>query len=120
MPIYEYQCLQCGRRSERLQRLDEPLLTSCPHCGGEVKKLFSAPAVQFKGSGWYVTDYAGRGKPSAAEGKDEKTGKADETAGKAEGKAAGAEKPEAKGGDTAKPAEKAAGDAKSGGGASSE
>lgn len=60
MPIYEYECLKCGKRTELLQRLDEPPLAACPHCGGEVKKLISSPAVQFKGTGWYVTDYAGK------------------------------------------------------------
>ena len=62
MPIYEYQCQSCGKRTELLQRMGGPPLAACPACGGEVKKLFSAPAVQFKGSGWYVTDYAGKGK----------------------------------------------------------
>ncbi|HEX9942690.1 MAG TPA: FmdB family zinc ribbon protein, partial [Thermoanaerobaculia bacterium] len=56
MPIYEYECLKCGRRTELLQRLDEAPLAACPECGGEVKKLISPPAFQFKGSGWYVTD----------------------------------------------------------------
>lgn len=60
MPIYEYECLQCGKRTELLQRLDEAPLAACPQCNGEVRKLVSAPAVQFKGSGWYVTDYAGK------------------------------------------------------------
>ncbi|HEX6898103.1 MAG TPA: FmdB family zinc ribbon protein [Thermoanaerobaculia bacterium] len=60
MPIYEYECQSCGKRTEVLQRMDEAPLAACPQCGGEVKKLFSAPAVQFKGSGWYVTDYAGK------------------------------------------------------------
>lgn len=60
MPIYEYQCLSCGKRTELLQRMADPPLATCPECGGEVKKLISAPAVQFKGSGWYVTDYAGK------------------------------------------------------------
>ncbi|HEY7214771.1 MAG TPA: FmdB family zinc ribbon protein, partial [Thermoanaerobaculia bacterium] len=60
MPLYEYQCLQCGKRTEVLQRLDEAPLAACPQCGGEVKKLISSPAFQFKGSGWYVTDYAGK------------------------------------------------------------
>jgi putative FmdB family regulatory protein len=60
MPIYEYQCLSCGKRTEILQRMDEAPLATCPKCGGEVKKLVSAPAFQFKGSGWYVTDYAGK------------------------------------------------------------
>lgn len=69
MPIYEYQCLQCEKRTELLQRMDEAPLASCPQCGGEVRKLISAPAVQFKGSGWYVTDYAG--KKGASSGKSE-------------------------------------------------
>lgn len=69
MPIYEYECLQCGKRTELLQRMDEAPLATCPQCGGEVRKLISAPAVQFKGSGWYVTDYAG--KKGASSGKSE-------------------------------------------------
>ena len=69
MPIYEYECRSCGKRTELLQRMADPPLATCPDCGGEVKKLFSAPAVQFKGSGWYVTDYAGKGKsPDKATG----------------------------------------------------
>lgn len=58
MPLYEYLCDSCGRTSEILQRLSEPPITVCPHCGGPVRKMPSAPAFQFKGSGWYVTDYA--------------------------------------------------------------
>jgi putative FmdB family regulatory protein len=58
MPIYEYECEACGHRSEELQKMDDPPLTTCPACGGPYKKLLSAPAFQFKGSGWYVTDYA--------------------------------------------------------------
>lgn len=69
MPIYEYACQSCGKRTELLQRMDDPPLATCPQCGGEVKKLVSAPAVQFKGSGWYVTDYAGKsGKAPEAKG----------------------------------------------------
>ena len=60
MPIYEYECLQCGKRTELLQRMDEAPMAACPHCGGEVRKLISAPAFQFKGSGFYKTDYAGK------------------------------------------------------------
>lgn len=73
MPIYEYQCQTCGKRTEVLQRMDEAPLAACPECGGEVKKLISAPAFQFKGSGWYVTDYAGKkdGKSEAQGGKSE-------------------------------------------------
>lgn len=69
MPLYEYECQSCGKRTEILQRLDEAPLAACPQCGGEVKKLLSPPAVQFKGSGWYVTDYAGKGS-SKTESKD--------------------------------------------------
>jgi putative FmdB family regulatory protein len=58
MPLYEYECTQCGKRTEMLQRFDDEPLSACPACGGPVRKLVSAPAVQFKGSGWYVTDYA--------------------------------------------------------------
>lgn len=60
MPIYEYQCDECGHRTEAIQRLSDPPLSDCGECGGPVRRLISAPAVQFKGSGWYVTDYAGR------------------------------------------------------------
>ncbi|MGA2904399.1 MAG: zinc ribbon domain-containing protein [Candidatus Korobacteraceae bacterium] len=58
MPLYEYQCKKCHSLTERIQKFSDPPLTICPHCGGEVEQLLSAPAVQFKGSGWYATDYA--------------------------------------------------------------
>src|SRR5581483_6779093 len=58
MPLYEYQCKKCGHRFERIQRFSDPLVKKCPECGGKVEQLLSPPAVQFKGSGWYVTDYA--------------------------------------------------------------
>ena len=58
MPIYEYDCARCGKKTEVIQRVGERPLKVCPHCGGKLKKAFSAPAIQFKGSGWYVTDYA--------------------------------------------------------------
>ncbi len=60
MPIYEYECLSCGTRTERLQKMGDPPIAACPKCGGEVKKLISAPSFQLKGSGWYVTDYGGK------------------------------------------------------------
>ena len=62
MPLYEYECTECGHRTELLQRYGDPPLDKCPECGSTVRKLFSAPAVQFKGTGWYVTDYANKGK----------------------------------------------------------
>lgn len=61
MPIYEYQCLRCSERLETMQRWSDPPPAECPKCGGELKKLVSAPAFQFKGTGWYVTDYAKTG-----------------------------------------------------------
>ena len=64
MPLYEYQCVQCNERIEIIQRLSDPPHSECAKCGGEMKKLLSAPAIQFKGSGWYKTDYAA--KPSAS------------------------------------------------------
>ena len=67
MPIYEYQCKQCNERHEIIQRFSDAPLEHCPKCGGDMKKLFSSPAIQFKGSGFYKTDYAGgRSSPSAA------------------------------------------------------
>ena len=71
MPLYEYKCLKCGRKTEKIENVDGPHLKKCPHCGGKVEALFSAPAIQFKGSGWYVTDYGGK-KSSGDAGKDDK------------------------------------------------
>jgi len=58
MPLYEYLCKKCGHRFERIQKFSDPHVKKCPDCGGAVEQVISAPAVQFKGSGWYVTDYA--------------------------------------------------------------
>ncbi|MBZ5681462.1 MAG: zinc ribbon domain-containing protein [Acidobacteriia bacterium] len=58
MPLYEYQCKKCGHRFERIQKFSDKMVKKCPDCGGAVEQMISAPAVQFKGSGWYVTDYA--------------------------------------------------------------
>lgn len=60
MPLYEYKCLKCGRHTEKIESVSGPHLKKCPHCGGKVESVLSAPAIQFKGSGWYVTDYAGK------------------------------------------------------------
>lgn len=58
MPLYEYQCKSCHSLTERIQKFSDPPLSICPHCGGELEQLISAPSVRFKGAGWYVTDYA--------------------------------------------------------------
>src|ERR1700730_3722220 len=76
MPIYEYVCDKCGRKTEVIQSFKQAPPKSCPHCGGKLKKAFSAPAIQFKGSGFYITDYAGkRGEDSKAAEKSEKAEK---------------------------------------------
>jgi putative FmdB family regulatory protein len=58
MPLYEYECKKCGHRFEKIQKFSDKMVKKCPDCGGVVEQMISAPAVQFKGSGWYVTDYA--------------------------------------------------------------
>lgn len=75
MPLYEYRCASCGEHTEVLQRLGAAPLAQCPRCGGTVERVASAPALRFKGSGWYVTDYAKRPE-SGASGKDETSGAA--------------------------------------------
>ena len=75
MPLYEYECQKCKTRSEVLRKFSDPALTTCDQCGGELKKLISSPAIQFKGSGFYINDYARSGgssegsKVSKADGK---------------------------------------------------
>ncbi len=66
MPLYEYQCKKCGHRFEKIQKFSDKPVKKCPECGGAVEQTISAPAVQFKGSGWYVTDYAKKGSSSAS------------------------------------------------------
>jgi putative FmdB family regulatory protein len=66
LPLYEYECPRDGT-FERMQKFSDPPLTACPVCGGPVEKLLSAPAIQFKGTGWYITDYA---RKSSGEGKE--------------------------------------------------
>ena len=68
MPIYEYQCQGCGERQEELQGMNDPHLTECKACGGALKRLISSPAFQFKGTGWYATDYAKSGAAGADKG----------------------------------------------------
>ena len=63
MPLYEYACASCKKKIEVLQGFNEKPIKNCPHCGGKLKKLMSSPAIQFKGSGWYVTDYGGKSRP---------------------------------------------------------
>ena len=68
MPLYEYQCDSCGHRFETIQKFSDPPLEKCPKCGSPLRKLIASPAFQFKGTGWYITDYAKKkGGPEAKE-----------------------------------------------------
>lgn len=73
MPLYEYKCLECERTTEKIESVKGPHVKKCPHCGGKVEALISRSAIQFKGAGWYVTDYAGK-KAAGAAGAGEKPG----------------------------------------------
>ena len=93
MPLYEYECKKCHHRFERIQKFSDPHVKKCPECGGAVEQVISAPAVQFKGSGWYVTDYA---KGSSHAGSSNGDSKADKKDAKSEDKAKGESKSEDK------------------------
>ncbi len=67
MPLYEYQCDACGTRFELIQKFSDPPASACPSCKGSVRKLLSSPAIQFKGSGWYVTDYGRKGATASSD-----------------------------------------------------
>jgi len=88
MPLYEYECTKCGERLEIRQKISDPPYSRCPKCGGQMRKLLSAPAIQFKGSGFYKTDYA------KSESKSEKSeSKAEsKTEAKSDGKSSSTEK----------------------------
>lgn len=65
MPLYEYQCTACHKLTEKRQKFSDPELTECPHCGGRLERTITAPAVQFKGGGWYADLYSSGKKPAA-------------------------------------------------------
>jgi putative FmdB family regulatory protein len=69
VPLYEYACKKCGKHVDKIEKVDGPYLKKCPSCGGAVERVTSAPAIQFKGSGWYITDY-GRSSAKDQSGKD--------------------------------------------------
>lgn len=87
MPLYEYECLACRRHTEKIQKFSDPEITLCPHCGGDLKRVISAPAFTMKGGGWYADGY-GNAKPPATAGSE----------------SAGSEKPVAHSSDTPAPA----------------
>jgi putative FmdB family regulatory protein len=87
MPLYEYECDACGHRFEKIQKFSDPLEDTCPKCGGHVHKLMSSPAIQFKGSGFYITDYPKGDKgtaPKSDGGKSDRAAKADKPAASAD------------------------------------
>jgi putative FmdB family regulatory protein len=93
VPLYEYQCKKCKHRFEKIRKFSDPPLRKCPECGGPVEQLLHAPAVQFKGTGWYVTDYAGK-KPGEGGGGSDK--KDEKPAAKEKDKESKSKKPETK------------------------
>jgi len=101
MPLYEYQCQKCGKVFEIIQKFSAEPLSVHEDCGGAVERLLSAPAIQFKGTGWYVTDYARRGSGSGS-GKDEPKGKDDKNGAKTETKS-DSKSDTKSGGDSGKP-----------------
>lgn len=68
MPLYEYECTECHERTEKIQKFSDPEITVCPHCSGHLERVLSAPAVTFKGGGWYADGY-GNAKPKSPESK---------------------------------------------------
>lgn len=93
MPLYEYKCEKCGHRFEKIEKVSAAEVKKCPKCGANAPRQLSAPGIQFKGSGWYVTDYAGKGSSAASGGdgdgasaKSDKTEKTEKTENKSESK----------------------------------
>ena len=78
MPLYEYRCLKCDRHTDKIENVNGPHLKKCPHCGGKVESVITAPAIQFKGSGWYVNDY-GKKTSGGDSGKSDKGEKSEKT-----------------------------------------
>jgi putative FmdB family regulatory protein len=78
LPLYEYACLKCKRHTDKIENMNGPHLKKCPHCGGKVESVITAPSIQFKGSGWYVNDY-GRKTTGGDSDKSEKGEKSEST-----------------------------------------
>ena len=104
MPLYEYKCKKCGKVMEKIRKFSDPPLTVHEGCGGELDQLLSSPAIQFKGAGWYVTDYAKKSSvasnnsssdASSSSEKSEKSDNSDKKESKSEGKSEAKEAPKA-------------------------
>lgn len=90
MPLYEYKCVKCGHRFEKIESMNASDVKKCPKCGAKAERMLAAPAIQFKGTGWYVTDYAGK-KPGAAASEKSSDGAGDKASEKTEKPAAKSE-----------------------------
>ena len=112
MPLYEYRCLKCDRHTDKIEKMNGPYLKKCPHCGGKVESVITAPSIQFKGSGWYVNDYgpkttggdAGKSEKGEKPEKTEKSEKSEKSvkSEKSETKSASSSKDQKKAGSAAK------------------
>ena len=101
MPLYEYQCKKCKHKFEKIQKFSDSPIKKCPECGGPVEKVMHAPNVQFKGTGWYVTDYGGKdksekSKPESSSGAEKKEGSAKEDGAKGKDKDSSSKKSESR------------------------
>jgi putative FmdB family regulatory protein len=97
VPLYEYRCTKCGHTFEKIQKFSDPHVSECPKCGAAVEQIISAPAVQFKGAGWYVTDYAKKSGTSSNGGKKDVSSSSEtKSETKAEGKTESTTKPDKK------------------------
>ena len=96
MPIYEFECQKCKAHTEIFQKMSDKAPTKCEKCGGRLEKLVSASAIQFKGSGWYVTDYAGNGKKAAEKAESEAASASDKAASPSDKAASDSDKKDSK------------------------
>ena len=105
MPLYEYECKQCQRHTEKIQKFSDPEITECPHCGGLLERVISAPAISFKGGGWYADGY-GNAKPAASksEGKSDSGSSSDSSGEKTASPAKDSSSASAAGASTSTPA----------------
>jgi putative FmdB family regulatory protein len=102
LPLYEYKCVKCGHRFERIEKLSAPTTQKCPKCGKKAERQLSSPAIQFKGSGWYVTDYGG--KKGAPSGESSGDGSSAKTATASDSKSSDSKSSESKESKESKPA----------------
>jgi putative FmdB family regulatory protein len=93
LPLYEYHCKKCGRHFEKIQKFSDESLSVCSECGGELEQLLSSPAIQFKGSGWYITDYARKSSTPASDSSSKPPGGDGKSPASSEAKGDGAKTP---------------------------